>query len=62
MSAYVQMKRVLGGREGELRLWARVVAGASANVLTWAVLFPLDTIRRLGLGSGLGLGLGLALR
>ena len=45
MSAYVQMKRVLAGREGELRLWARVVAGASANVLTWAVLFPLDTIR-----------------
>ena len=45
MMAYVQMKRVLGCREGELALWARVVAGASANVLAWAVLFPLDTIR-----------------
>ena len=36
MMAYVQMKCVLGCREGELALWARVVADASANVLAWS--------------------------
>ena len=51
MMAYVHIKRLLSGKDGELNgelklsLWARVVAGASANVVAWAVLFPLDTVR-----------------
>lgn len=45
MTVYVAIKRQLGCREDELTLWTRVVAGSSANVLTWAVLFPLDTVR-----------------
>ena len=36
MMAYVQMKCVLGCREGEFALWARVVVDASANVLAWS--------------------------
>ena len=52
--AYVSIKRWLGCAEDELTLWARVAAGASANVLTWAVLFPLDTIRSVQQAGAVG--------
>ena len=48
MIQYVAAKRWLSGHSADdapLPLWARMVAGASANVLAWAIIFPVDVIK-----------------
>ena len=64
MMAYVHYKRVLGARQppsvhGEPPappLWARVVAGASANTTCWLVMYPVDVCRTLQQSTPIGHG------
>ena len=50
MFSYCVIKRRLevycdANSDGVLPLWARTVAGASANVVTWGVMYPVESIR-----------------
>ena len=64
MMAYVQYKRMLGALQpptvsGEPRappLWARVLAGASANTTCWLVMYPIDVCRTLQQSTPIGRG------
>ena len=48
MVVYSLFKRELapkGHERGELPLWVRTLAGASANVVSWGVMYPIDVVR-----------------
>lgn len=61
MIAYSLLKRALtsethgveaSGTPPSPPLWVRTVAGAGANVLTWGVMYPVDTIRNVQQAAG----------